>query len=504
MGYPFWDVGIGYGALMGTIAVLHVFISHFAIGGGLYLVVMETRARRTADEDRLNFLRRLSKFFALTTLVLGALTGVGIWFIIGLLNPAATEVLIHNFVWGWAIEWTFFLVEIAAALIYYYGWRTLSARRHLAVGWIYFGAAWLSLVVINGIVAFMLTPGRWLQTGSFWDGFFNPTYWPSLAFRTGVCVMLGGAFAAFIASTCRPEALKRRLVRSNAGWALGGLLIMAPSFAWYWKAIPAAITTEALAAMPGPVADLDASLWWAAGLAAALVVFGLLFPKRLHPVIAAVILVLALGYFSRFEWMRESIRKPYVVSGYMYGNATEVSKADVYRTDGLLAHIEFRTGDDGADLFRHACRSCHTLDGYRALRPAFDGTDAAFIAGLVKGTGAMKGNMPPFLGTDEEARLIADTIWAHIDHRPLEDVYGLSGVALGRKVYGIRCGRCHEIGGYNDKSASLVGVSAADLGDILDMAGDIAPEMPAFTGDPAEREALIEYLVSLPAGGASK
>ena len=147
MNYPVWDVPIGYGILMGVIAVLHVFVSHFAIGGGLYLVITERRARQAGDLEALGFLRRLSKFFVLLTLVFGALSGVGIWFIIGLLNPTATEVLIHQFVWAWAIEWTFFVVEIAAALVYAYGWERLSARDHLRVGWIYFVAAWLSLFV---------------------------------------------------------------------------------------------------------------------------------------------------------------------------------------------------------------------------------------------------------------------------------------------------------------------------------------------------------------------
>ena len=174
--YPFWDVPFSYGILMAVIAVLHVFVSHFAIGGGLFLVVTEHRARRAGDTATLEFLQKLSKMFVLVSLVFGALTGVGIWFIIGLLNPTATEALIHNFVWGWAIEWTFFVVEITAAIIYYYGWQRLSARDHLIVGWIYFIAAWLSLFIINGIVAFMLTPGQWLVTGNFWGGFFNPTY----------------------------------------------------------------------------------------------------------------------------------------------------------------------------------------------------------------------------------------------------------------------------------------------------------------------------------------
>ena len=86
MNYPFWDIDIGYGIIMAVIAVIHVFVSHFAIGGGLYLVIAETFARKKNDRLKLQFLEKLSKFFVLVSVVFGALTGVGIWFIIGLLN----------------------------------------------------------------------------------------------------------------------------------------------------------------------------------------------------------------------------------------------------------------------------------------------------------------------------------------------------------------------------------------------------------------------------------
>ena len=62
MDYPFWDVFVGHGVLMALIAVVHVFISHFAIGGGLYLVVEEMSARRRGDASRLAFLEHLSRF----------------------------------------------------------------------------------------------------------------------------------------------------------------------------------------------------------------------------------------------------------------------------------------------------------------------------------------------------------------------------------------------------------------------------------------------------------
>ncbi len=487
MNYPFWDVPVGYGVLMGAIAVLHVFISHFAIGGGLFLVVTEHRARQRNDPATLGFLEKLSKFFVLVTLVLGALTGVGIWFIIGLISPSATEALIHNYVWGWATEWTFFLVEITAALLYYYGWRRMPAKRHLAVGWIYFVFAWLSLVIINGIVTFMLTPGRWLATGNFWDGFFNPTYWPSLVLRTGVCIMLAGLYAMLVAARYDASEFKMRTVRLTAAWGIAGLVVTALSQYWYWHAIPAAITAKAAQLMRTPMDALRYSVWTAVGIGA-LLVLAWLMARRLPVAVAVLVMALGLAWFGAFESFRESIRKPYVITGYIYGNGIEVARADLYRKDGLLPALAYRSGDDGADLFRHACRSCHTLDGYKPLRPVFDGTDRAFIAAIVRGTHLLKGNMPPFAGTAEEADKIAGYLYERIDHRPITD---------GARAYRVRCGVCHVVGTASDKSKSFAGLSAEDLSGMLDVSASLGEGMPEYTGDAAERAALIAYLQTL-------
>ena len=501
MGYPFWDVPIGHGIIVALIAVFHVFVSHFAIGGGLYLVVSEHRARKTADNARLAFLQRLSRFFALTTLVMGALSGVGIWFVIGLANPGGTEVLIHNFVWGWAIEWTFFAVEIAAALIYYNGWERLSPAAHMTVGWIYFVFAWLSLAVINGILAFMLTPGRWLATGGFWDGFFNPTYWSSLVLRTGISLMLAGLYALLIASRYEASDFKVRTVRYSALWGILGLAVTLLSQYWYWRAIPSDVIAKARQVMPTPMNSIHYSLWLAAGIALLLVLFGLLLPKRLPFGIAVLLMAVGLAWFGAFEWFRESIRKPYLIAGYMYGNGVEVAQTGRYQKEGYLAQISYRTGDDGADLFRHACRSCHTISGYRALKPAFDGTDHAFIAAMIQGAHLLKGNMPPFLGKPAEAESIAGYVHQQMDQRPLADVYRLQGVELGRKVYQIRCGKCHELGGTGDKTKSFEGLNRKDLEDMLDNAAGLGEGMPAFTGDASERAALVAFILTLNSGG---
>lgn len=501
MNYPFWDVGLGYGVIMAIVAVLHVFVSHFAIGGGLYLVVTERAARKANDQARLDYLQKLSKFFVLVSLPFGAVSGVGIWFVIGVLNPGATEVLIHNFVWGWATEWTFFVVEIASALLYFYGWKRMSARDHMVIGWIYFVVAWLSLVVINGILAFMLTPGAWLQTGNFWDGFFNATYWPSLVFRTGVCVMLAGLYALLVASRERGTH-RSGLVRYNALWAIVGLVIMMPTFYWYFKSIPVEIVTKAQEIMSTPMNAMHSQFWVAGIIGVLVLLFGLALPKQYQPIVAVAVMALGLAWFGEFEWFRESIRKPYVISGFMYGNGVEVSKVPNYQEEGMLKSIQYRSADIGTDLFNHACRSCHTIDGYKSLKAAFDGTDSSFVLAIVKQTALLKGNMPPFAGTENEARLIAAHIYKQTDHRPLGVIYGLSGAGLGEKVYELRCACCHVLGGPRDKTKGIAGQTAQDYDDLLLQAQTLGDGMPEFTADSTDRAALIEFLTSLKTGGS--
>jgi hypothetical protein len=114
MNYPFWYIPhLGSGWVIG---IFHVVISQFAVGGGFYLPIAERKALRMKDPElRAAWLKQLashSKFFLVLTAVFGTVTGVGIWFAIGLTHPEATSTLIHNFVFGWAMEWVFFLVEL--------------------------------------------------------------------------------------------------------------------------------------------------------------------------------------------------------------------------------------------------------------------------------------------------------------------------------------------------------------------------------------------------------
>ena len=64
MNYPVWDLfGLGGGFWIAFIATVHVFVSHFAVGGGLWLVLAERKALKENDTTFLEYVKGHSKFF---------------------------------------------------------------------------------------------------------------------------------------------------------------------------------------------------------------------------------------------------------------------------------------------------------------------------------------------------------------------------------------------------------------------------------------------------------
>jgi cytochrome bd-type quinol oxidase subunit 1 len=434
MDYPLFLVPhIGGGWLIGMVAILHVIISHFAVGGGLVVVATEQIAARRGDAFWLAFAERLSVFLVLLSAVLGAITGVGIWFTIGLVHPAATAALIHTFVWGWAIEWVFFVIEIAAALLYYGTWGKISRRLHLTIGWIYFGAAYISLVIINGIVTFMLTPGRWLETRSFWDGIFNPTYWPSLLLRTGICLMMAGVFAWVVAAWIKDGEGRRGLVRYLSAWTLAGVALTALGVFWWQANIPA--DARALV-FPGD-ALLRSTFVLGTGalllLTLGVVAIGYLLPRGFGIVAALAAILLASSVFGSYERVREGARKPYVIYGYMYSNGVRVDEVERLNKEGFLtkarwAGLGVKPGPlaVGEQVFRAQCQMCHSLGGTLAIQRYIEGQDAEGLAAFFEALRGGRPGMPPIVGTDAEIKALAEYL-ATVAGAPAKAAAGQGG-----------------------------------------------------------------------------
>ncbi len=102
MNYPVWDIPfLGSGLVVAIIAIIHILISHLAIGGGAFLFVAELWSNRQPNGGKIReWLHDYATYFLVYTTVFGAATGVGIWFAIQLANAEATSLLIHQFVFA--------------------------------------------------------------------------------------------------------------------------------------------------------------------------------------------------------------------------------------------------------------------------------------------------------------------------------------------------------------------------------------------------------------------
>ncbi len=514
MNYPFWDVPLlGGGLVIAFIAIPHVFVSHFAIGGGIFLAWTERIGIRKGKPEYIAFAKRNTLFFVLMTLVFGAVTGVGIWFSIGLVHPGATSALIHNFVFGWAIEWVLFLVEIAAALLFYYGWDRVDQKTHQFIGWAYAGAAWGSLVVINGILAFMLTPGRWVETGGFWTGFFNPSYFPSVLIRTCVCLALAGLYALLMASREPPGETHDEFVRYASTWLLPAFIGLPIFAAWFVFTLPS--LAQDMFMGRAVVLTIFAAL--SMGISAIIFAFAYLIayrnPQSVSTPVALLFLVLGLAVTGVTEFGREAARKPYIIYDYMYSNA--VLKRDVGRLqqEGVLRNAKWTLVSKatpqnaliaGREVFTLACAHCHTVDGYNGVRLLVKGWPEPFIEHQLTYLDHLKGFMPPFVGNPDERRALARWL-ASLNPNPLPartaaaatDSLSSDPLTRGEAAYSSHCANCHTIDGRNAIRQHVKGWTQSVAYERLGRLESLRGYMPPYEGPETERQALAAWLASI-------
>lgn len=490
MNYPVWDVPfIGSVWVVGLISIFHVTISHFAIGGAFYLLMAKRKAEKEGRQDWLDVIKQHSRFFLILTAVFGAVSGIGIWFAIGLANPEGTSTLIHNFVFGWAIEWTFFIVEVASLIVFYYFWDRIPSKTHTAVGWVYAGSAFFSLVIINGILTFMLTPGEtWLsvagtgeEPGAFWAAFFNPTYFPSLVLRTLVCIAIAGVWAMWTASRIdgfAKPALKQEIIRWSAGWLVPGFILMPLAFIWYLSAIPdnktemlqLGIDTIGQGTFTIITRIVLMMVMMSATILGIVYFLGVRNSKDFGPGHAFAVVLLGFIVTGSGEYARELLRKPHVVSDYIYSNSIREREVEAFNANGYLTQSPWPTArqrelwqnsdavlsaeraklasisaegdaaptdadvqilpsleilgqerwqahlDRGEMIFRGQCLSCHTREGYRPLTTLMAGRDRNGVRNFLTMMHDLETYresnyavfMPPVVGTQDEVEALTD------------------------------------------------------------------------------------------------
>ncbi|OGS42643.1 MAG: hypothetical protein A2506_02180, partial [Elusimicrobia bacterium RIFOXYD12_FULL_66_9] len=342
--------------------------------------------------------------------------------------PRAISGLIHNYVWGWATEWVFFLIEIAGIFVYYYTFDKVDRKTHLKIGWIFAISSWATMVVIVGILTFMLTPGPWLVTGGFFDGFFNESYWPQLFLRTTGMFAIAGSYAVAVACRCEDEKTRAEVIRLASAAGLVGLGLAAACFFWYRAALPdTARATFDVLLTPGLKRGMAVPVVLMAAYFARL----WLRPMAARPWPALLAIGVLFASIFSFERARELIRKPYLMPGYMYSNqiiggelpAKKVGSETAsmnergilhfapFVPDGLRDVTDANRLEAGRMVALIECSACHTLSksGMRPLPQkvgALGFTDDDSLSDFIDSLGSYP-YMPPFVGSDAEKKALA-------------------------------------------------------------------------------------------------
>lgn len=428
--YPINDFGpLMKGLVIGGLGIFHVFTAQFAIGGGLLMCYFQW----LAQSGRMPLARRLLDsyfvFLLLVSFVLGALTGVAMWFTTIQISPRTIGLMVDEFHWVWATEWTFFCLEVVAGYAFYrYGSR-LNDRARMTLLGLYALAAWMSLFWINGILSWQLTPGGWLEGRGVWAGFFNASFWPSLAYRTVASLAIASLVACVVINAMGGVTREQRRTLINR--AARGLLPMAlmPLFgAWYLAAMPPDSRGWVLG---GSVAmTMFMALAVGASLLVGVYAMVAMVRQRLYINWATATLLCALAFAATAggEFVREGVRKPYTVRQQLYSHSVAADEVARLREVGIATHDPYPLRgaaalpnaqvELGAMVFRNHCSICHTLDGVNGLDHLMATWTPSQKRMMVAQLQRTKAFMPPFTGTAEEVEALVQLMEWRAAGRP--------------------------------------------------------------------------------------
>lgn len=430
--FPVNDYGPAMpGLVMAAVAIVHVFLAQFAVGGGMLLCYFQWLAMTGRSENARRFVEGYFKFLVLISFILGALTGVGIWFTAIQVSANTIGAMVQNFHWLWAAEWTFFCLEIVAGYCFYRYQKQLDDKASMRLLGLYAFAAWMSLFIINGILSWQLTPGHWVETGLVRDGFFNASFWPSLLFRTVVSTTLAGLVACVVVNTMSDlDREGRRRLINRAAHLLIPMIAMPFLGAWYLYVLPADSRSWILGGSPAMMLFFMVSVGASVAIAG-YAIGGLVMQKLyINGATATLLVLLAFGATAGGEFVREGARKPFSIRQVLYSNSIKPESVAKMREVGCLANDPYplRNAENipteqlktGARVFRRQCSVCHTLKGSNALLHLTGSWDTTQMRMNIAKLQHTKPFMPPFAGTAEELEALVQFIrWSSAD-RPAE------------------------------------------------------------------------------------
>ncbi|MGQ9723819.1 MAG: c-type cytochrome [Tepidimonas sp.] len=431
--YPTWfEPGIGSGWVVGLIATAHVLFSHTSVGAAIFFAWLANYAHRHQRPELLEFIRRYGLFLLVFSYVLGSITGPGIWYSTTVASPRGISALIHSFVWMWAAEWVFFIIEVVGVYMLVYLVGKIDIKTHTRLSLIFGLTSYTTMLVIVGILSFMMWPGKaeWHQAGGVLNAFYGPNTFAQLGMRTAFMFAITAVVGGIVVGRFKDAELKNDIARKLALLGIVATLVGAAMLQWYLATLP----ESAEVVMENRLPDyFPVALMAVIGGTLAYFLLTWVQPRALVSAAAGVmtVVITVFGLWPE-EVARESIRKPWVAGQYVYSNQvvgvdvpgmgvkSEIPKIEahgflkthIFMPEHLRTVTEANRVEAGQALALTACANCHSLSatGMRPLRKYFAGSHtesevAEYLKAALSGGNTIY--MPQIPLNDEEARALA-------------------------------------------------------------------------------------------------
>jgi mono/diheme cytochrome c family protein len=259
--------------------------------------------------------------------------------------------------------------------------------------------------------------------------FFNPTFAPQLVLRLAGAAALGAIFTLAFLLARREKVHFRRDALAVFGRVLFvGILLAGLAAWWYFDHVPQRLRTFAAYSVltsrwsrdPWVLTTINALGGTILLVFAVAAARGWSTASRLMVVPSV---VAALGMVAEFERIREFIRGPFLVPGYMYANQVLLDETPYLEQAGGAGQSYWHAARPSSSrprrgelAFNRNCSACHTIDGVNGIAARVRGRSRDGIYVILGHTNEMIPFMPPFSGNDEDRRIVADFLFRLARH----------------------------------------------------------------------------------------
>lgn len=188
---PFLSFPGGAKWSIGFLGIFHTAVGSLAIGFAFIVTVLQLIAYFRKD-NRYDLLAKRVQLWHVCIYNIGTINAIGLVFALSGLYPQFWSQIFNQFFWTLIVEEALFFMLATTLTLHYFFWDDLWGHKklHIFMGALLTPMFFLQFFIINGMGAYMLTPGFAEGQASLWSGTAGILGWDKLAFYNPTFLML--------------------------------------------------------------------------------------------------------------------------------------------------------------------------------------------------------------------------------------------------------------------------------------------------------------------------